>query len=419
MNLLQFQAEMEKYFTATGEKVRNYIHDELAFSILSKLPLKCLKRFRCVRKSWTLLFENHHFMSTFCKNLISNHHYYYGDVSLLLQIGDRDLLSLSSDRYENMVKLDWPNPFQEEDPWFCILDSGSITGILCLYNRNNRNNERTVFWNPATKEFKVIPPSPLEAVPTYQGFGTVLHGFGYDHARDDYKLIRYLYYFLPSSRDFEDLGISLQDVPWGDISNDSFWEIYSLRSNSWKKLDINMYLGDIRCSFSGFDCVKSQRLYLDGRCHWWHLIDHPDAKRALASFDLVNEVFFTTLIPLDPPLDVDDIFSVFSRPLYLVALSGSIALILWDFGTPTFDIYVLGEVGVKESWTKLFTIGPLACIQRPIGVGSKGVFFIKEDGEIVWFNWNSQMTEDLGIKENTLNFSHVLLYKENFLLMGG
>jgi hypothetical protein len=158
---------------------------------------------------------------------------------------------------------------------------------------------------------------------------------------------------------------------------------------------------------------------LDGRCHWWHLIDHPDAKRALASFDLVNEVFFTTLIPLDPPLDVDDIFSVFSRPIYLVALSGSIALILWDFGTPTFDIYVLGEVGVKESWTKLFTIGPLACIQRPIGVGNKGVFFIKEDGEIVWFNWNSQMIEDLGIKENILNFSHVLLYKENFLLMGG
>jgi len=118
VNLLQFQAEMEKYLTATGEKVRNYIHDELAFSILSKLPLKSLMRFTCVHKSWTVLFENHHFMNIFRKNLISNHHYYYGDVSLLLQNGDRDLLSLSSDRYKNKVKLDWPNPFHEEDPCF-------------------------------------------------------------------------------------------------------------------------------------------------------------------------------------------------------------------------------------------------------------------------------------------------------------
>jgi len=148
---------------------------------------------------------------------------------------------------------------------FRILDSGSITGILCL---RNTNNGRTVCWNPATKEFKVIPPSPLEAVPSYQRFDTILHGFGYDHDKDDYKLIRYLYYFSPTSRDWEDFGIPVEDVPWGDISCDSFWEIYSLRSNSWKKLNINMYLGDTSCSFSTLDCVASERLYLDGRCHW-------------------------------------------------------------------------------------------------------------------------------------------------------
>jgi len=48
-----------------------------------------------------------------------------------------------------------------------------------------------------------------------------------------------------------------------------------------------------------------------------------------------------------------------------------------------------------------------------------GVFFIKEDSEIVWFNWNTQMIENLGIKEKILNFTHVLRYKENFLLIGG
>lgn len=47
----------------TNEKVRNHIHDDIAFSILSKLPLKSLKRFEYVRKSWSQLLENPQFMS--------------------------------------------------------------------------------------------------------------------------------------------------------------------------------------------------------------------------------------------------------------------------------------------------------------------------------------------------------------------
>jgi molecular chaperone HtpG len=49
--------EMEKSMGATNAKVSNHIPEDLAFSILSKLPLKSLKRFGCVRKSWTLLFS--------------------------------------------------------------------------------------------------------------------------------------------------------------------------------------------------------------------------------------------------------------------------------------------------------------------------------------------------------------------------
>jgi len=136
--MLQFQAEMERSRSATTQKVRNYLHDDLVFCILLKMPLKSLKRFGCVRKSWSLLFKNHNFMSTFRNNFISNQHSCYDDTSLLLQFSLVDFYSFSSDIFENIVKLDWPNPFKENHPYFYILDSGTITIILCLYTLDRR-----------------------------------------------------------------------------------------------------------------------------------------------------------------------------------------------------------------------------------------------------------------------------------------
>lgn len=96
-------------------------------------------------------------------------------------------------RFENTVKHDFPNPFEEELSYFCIFDSGSITGILCLYKTNGPDVERAVLWNPATDAFKVIPQSPLEFVPPYsRGMylivpnGSVAHN---NHILDKYLLL--------------------------------------------------------------------------------------------------------------------------------------------------------------------------------------------------------------------------------------
>jgi len=44
---------------------------------------KSLIRFRCVRKSWSLLFENSYFMNMFQRNFLSNDQSYNDDTSLL------------------------------------------------------------------------------------------------------------------------------------------------------------------------------------------------------------------------------------------------------------------------------------------------------------------------------------------------
>jgi len=73
--------------TATNEKVSTFIHDDITFSILSKLPLKSLKRFECVRKSWSLLFENPLFMNLVRNNFLSDNR----NVSLILSRGIPDI----------------------------------------------------------------------------------------------------------------------------------------------------------------------------------------------------------------------------------------------------------------------------------------------------------------------------------------
>ncbi|XP_004495467.1 F-box/kelch-repeat protein At3g06240-like [Cicer arietinum] len=380
---------MEKDASVTKEKVRNYICDDLAFYILSKLPLKSLKRFGCVRKSWILLFENHHFMSIFRNNLISYDHSYYDDTSLLLQLTNRDLCSFSGDNFgDNFddVIIDLPDPFKDEHPSIRVLDSGSITGILCLYT----GDLRYALWNPTTEEFKIIPQLPREFDSPYITEEVIPLGFGFDQVRNDFKLITNVLFCL-----------QYEDIDYPEFSCE--YRIYNLKSNSWRKIDKDVGF------ISSFYTQTCQRLYMNGMCHWW-VFSHDG--RDITSFDLVTEEIITTHIPLEIHPEVNDDFNVAYIPLSLMVLNGSIGFISGPLDNTTFNIYILGEIGAKESWTKLFTIGPLSDIRLSIGAGKKGdLFFQKEDGDIVRFNLTTQLIEELDIEGD--NYS-ILIYKKSF-----
>ncbi|KAK2351538.1 hypothetical protein QL285_097092 [Trifolium repens] len=289
-----------------------------------------------------------------------------------------------------------PNPFQEENRYFHVLDSGSITGILCHYELDDG---RTLFWKPITEEFKIIPQSPLHLDSPYLRIWVDPVGYGYDKVRDDYKLLRYVHYSELDRGECQQIGI-----PYiRDVSYDNLWEIYSLRSNSWKKLNDSDNLHWFLQGFNG------KRVYMNEMCHWWHLSQPSDDGGVdLVSFDFVNEVFFTTPTP----------FNIFSTRIYITGLNGSIAFISWIWDTTIFDISILGEIGAKESWIKLYSIGPFSCnIDQTIGAGYNGdIFFRKKDGNIVWYNLCTQMMEELCIKGS--DQSHVLIYKKSFLPMG-
>ncbi|MCH89305.1 F-box protein, partial [Trifolium medium] len=147
---------------------------------------------------------------------------------------------------------------------------------------------KLALWNQATNEFKHIPPSSVQscipdAAKDFCPLVTVLHGFGYDRGTCDYKVIRrvllqYHCEYMPLRADV-----------FGDASLLEPLEIYSLRSNSWKKLDVDV-------PWSWDYNTEGMQVYMDGVCHW---LAKEDNESCLVSFYLSNEVFFTTPIPSD------------------------------------------------------------------------------------------------------------------------
>jgi molecular chaperone HtpG len=183
---------------------------------------------------------------------------------------------LSGDKFEKEVKLDPPTPFhiQEQIGRLRILGS-SVNGTLCIYDISD--HKRVLLWNPATDKVYVIPPNHL--LPHGFCYHFCLHGFGYDHVRDDYKVIRHVDYNVGTWY--------TGDISITPLTPDPFWEIYSLRSNSWRKLDIQI-------RSDGYP--GGTEVYLNGVCHWLGEIED---EIFVMSFNLSNDVFFTTPVDWD------------------------------------------------------------------------------------------------------------------------
>jgi F-box interacting protein len=340
-------------------------------------------------------------MTIYGDNFLSKDCSYYDDTCLLVGLTEDgyeynpsarsillELYSMSGENFENSVKIDWPKPFpedkdldmdgdsdssmDEDDALFRIMDLTSVNGILCLATFHH-GYWKLILWSPTTNEFKVIPLSPFEPGPSRREDVTPLyHVVGYDHIKDDYKVLRF-----NDDSDDDDYYAPL----------DSFWEIYSLSSNCWRQMYVNMPL------FS-----PNKNVYMDGVSHWW---DKNEKHTYLVSFDFCNESFTTTPIP--SYID-DDSFEV-NRDL--VILNGSIAFILNYKKASTIHISILGEIGVKESCTKLFVVGPSPSLNYPIVAAKKGKIWFRSRGKkrLVWLDLSTGMIYKIDLTKQIYVYS--------------
>lgn len=195
-------------------------------------------------------------------------------------------------------------------------------------------------WNPTTNEFKKLPSSPR---PNYWDGGSYDPRFydhrlvGYDRAKGDYKVVQ--------------IAFNISSYP-----HVSYWEIYSLSSNSWKKMDDHIPPFYTDCN----------PVYIDGMSHWWNGVK---TNSFLMSFDFSIESFMMTPMP-------SFVHDLFACKIQLMILNGSIALTLHHKETSIFHILILGEIGVQES--KLFVVGPSPLLKHVIGAGKKARYYLKE-----------------------------------------
>ncbi|PON58761.1 F-box domain containing protein [Trema orientale] len=172
------------------------------------------------------------------------------------------------------------------------------------------------------------------AVKLSDPMGYIIFGFGYDPINDDYKLVRMVQFFGRDSDSF-----------------DSEVKVYSAKSNTWKRIsDFPYYL----CYKRGYGVLASNALH-------WVVSQTPesDISKFIVAFDLVTEEYRE----VPQPDYVDEDFH-----MNVEVLRGSLCMLCnyvsddpeagWGSRSHHVDIWVMTEYGVKESWTKMFTVVP-------------------------------------------------------------
>ncbi|KAK9268108.1 hypothetical protein L1049_010548 [Liquidambar formosana] len=332
---------------------------EIIVDILLRLPVKALLRFRCASKPWCALIDGPNFIKMHLNRSIEHNAHH----SLIL-IGWY-LYSVDMDTLDEAVQLD--HPLKNEEFGTEVL--GSCNGLLCLavgiYD--------IVLWNPSTRKLRTVPFALMEfMMDSFTISQFPMYGFGYDYARDDYKLVR-----------------MVQLCGEDDDSFDSHVKVYSLKTNSWKRVR------DCPFCFRYEGICGNNGMLACGALHWLgfrRLVS--DTTELIVAFDIALEDYREVL----QPEYLDENFQ-----MSLGVLGGCLCVICNYHGVRV-DIWVMKEYGVKESWNKLFSVSqPEASLSfeqlRPLAYSRSGreVLLEQNNKKIIWYDLEKKRVRDVQI----------------------
>ncbi|KAK9015217.1 hypothetical protein V6N11_006334 [Hibiscus sabdariffa] len=336
-------------------------HDAI-LDVLCRLGVKDLVRFRCVSKPWCSTIDSPDFIKRHLSHSLKT------NTNLSLILPTAYIFSVDFDSLETPQRLKHPLDESDEGKGTDIL--GSCHGLLALMNGDD--DYEISLWNPSTRRSQMLPFTDIEFPPWSIGFQFIVYGFGYDPISDDYKLVR-MVQFHGKDQD----------------SVDSEVKVYSLRTNSWRRVkDFPFYHKD----------QYQIGVLANNALHWVASKKRlSDTRSFVAAFDLETEEY--RVIELPDCLDMGFHMSLndMEGDVSLVAMGGCLCLIANCWGAYV-DIWVMKEYGVKESWTKLIsakqtqhlpTVSPLALSKTGdkmlLNVGRKFIWYdlISKKAEIV------------------------------------
>ncbi|KAK9012594.1 hypothetical protein V6N11_040639 [Hibiscus sabdariffa] len=362
---------------------------ELFLEILLRLPVESLMRCKCVCKYWYALISNPKFIELHLKYNCNNNVCVLLKRCLLTCLGEREnMLSLVCSNGFSFVNLDVDLSLYKKEP--CLQLLGHCDGIICLSNYR----DDIVLCNPATRESMVLPESSL---PCYLPISNLIPqtsalGFGYDAKTHHCKVVRIVSYW--------------EERSGSDLPHHSRVEVYSLATGSWKEIDVKV---PAHVWYS--PCFET---YFNGAFHWY-AIDN-NRNEVILSFHMGNEEF--RVIPMPSVLPLYD----HSLCRSLLVWNGCIALVIYPReGTEkSFEIYVMKEYGVRESWTKILTIGPLTKVEMPLAFWKNDEILMEgSDGLVVSYNLKRQELKDLPIYGVPKSFATLVYVNSLVSVKGG
>ncbi|XP_075108748.1 F-box/kelch-repeat protein At3g06240-like [Nicotiana tabacum] len=288
-----------------------HIQEEVIIDILSRLSVKSLLRFKCVSESWNTLISEPYFKKMHINIHAKNQN---SQKMLISQMSHNDIFftfysaSLSSAQLvKDIRRLDWPSSSKPLDGRvYCCCDGLFFIGI---WSKFEEQPSILLLWNPSTRE-SIILPRHLELLP--EGY---IYGMGYDSTSDDYKILR---------------------IDGYDEAPD---EILALKSASWRKIDETSG----RMSVVTISQMELCLAFVDGAFHWLGVFP-----RSVVSFNISNEMYGEIPLP------------VIERTSYRMVEEGVSVLggrlCFYHNDAINFNLWVMKDYSVKESWTKWFNL---------------------------------------------------------------
>ncbi|XP_009789040.1 F-box/kelch-repeat protein At3g06240-like [Nicotiana sylvestris] len=242
--------------------------------------------------------------------------------------------------------------------------SGPVDGLFVLEKGHYLENVRFAWWNPATKECRLIPKFNFELLNSFDDHSRTV-GLGLDLVNQDYKLIWMRVFY---------------DDEKSDVYPKVFTAVYSLNNDSWKLIEPDL-------PHDTHLCVSLNCTYLNGLYYWMSL--SKENVYGICTFDFATELFGETE---PPPIPNDHWATLMLRGGSLAAISCT------DVAQPQTLCYDIWARIRENHWIKVFTVNPPITWHWPLGVWEydKFIYELTETNRMVFYDHTAKQVTNLG-----------------------
>ncbi|KAK1419127.1 hypothetical protein QVD17_28285 [Tagetes erecta] len=194
------------------------------------------------------------------------------------------------------------------------------------------------------------------------------YGFGFDPVNDDYKVVKFARMFRP---------------PGFLTAGDCVFQ-------NWMEVEVDRFPSNVTCVFDDAKVSITGSDGRDGRVHWL-CCGGIRTKQIIVAFDLGVEKFSQFSLP-------DSVGKWRNgRANVLGFLGGKICVMGYD-ENGDFEVWVMGEYGVSESWVKDYAFSQFGGGIFPIGFTLNNEFVFQDDNKcLVLYDQNAAKVKSFNV----------------------